>query len=57
MSETRSTVLCCPYCGDEDLHPHETARGDAHGAWECRSCLRVFAVRLLGLSTEGMVRR
>ena len=25
----------CPYCGDED-------------GWECRSCLRAFAVTFLG---------
>ncbi|MDP9443124.1 MAG: hypothetical protein M3P83_01720 [Actinomycetota bacterium] len=35
----------CPYCGDEDLHPH----GDTHGAWQCRACRRAFAVRFLGL--------
>ena len=39
----------CPYCGDEDLWPHEPG-GDvsAHGAWECRSCLRAFSLRMLG---------
>jgi len=35
----------CPYCGDEDLFPH----AGQHGGWECRSCLRVFAVRFVGL--------
>ena len=39
----------CPFCGDEDLHPH----GDAHGAWECRSCQRAFSVKFLGLLTRG----
>ena len=43
MSETRTPVLFCPFCAEEDLHPHEAS----HGAWECRSCLRVFAVRLM----------
>ena len=39
----------CPYCGEEDLWPHEPA-GDApaHGAWECRSCLSAFSLRSLG---------
>jgi hypothetical protein len=40
-----SVPLHCPYCGGEDLHPH----GDQHGAWECRECLRVFGVRLIGI--------
>ncbi len=35
----------CPYCGDEDLRPHEAT----HGAWECRSCLRAFSLKFLGL--------
>jgi transposase-like protein len=39
--------LHCPYCGDEDLRPHE----DKHGAWECRSCLRAFSVKFLGILT------
>ena len=33
----------CPYCAGLDLHPH----GQTHGAWECRECLRAFAVRLV----------
>ena len=32
----------CPYCGDEDLFPREDG-------WECRSCLRAFSVKTLGL--------
>ena len=40
-----STPLHCPYCGGERLFPH----GDAHGAWECRECLRAFSVRFIGL--------
>jgi hypothetical protein len=40
----------CPYCGDEDLRPHEAADGSSpHGAWECRSCLRAFSLRMLGV--------
>jgi transposase-like protein len=31
----------CPYCGDENLFPREDG-------WECRSCLRAFAVTFLG---------
>jgi ribosomal protein L37AE/L43A len=45
VSETRAAVQYCPFCAEEDLHPV-----DQHGGWECRSCLRVFAVRLLGLA-------
>ncbi|MDQ3592949.1 MAG: hypothetical protein M3386_08620 [Actinomycetota bacterium] len=35
----------CPYCGDEDLFPH----AEQHGTWECRSCLRAFSVKFVGL--------
>ena len=44
MSE-RAQPFHCPYCGDTDLWPHE---GETPG-WECRSCLRAFTVRMLGL--------
>jgi transposase-like protein len=50
MSE-RAVPFHCPYCGDEDLRPHETSEGSSHGAWECRACLRAFSLRLLGLLT------
>jgi hypothetical protein len=49
MTEDRSVPFYCPYCSEEDLYPH----GDAHGAWECRSCRRVFAVSLRGLLPLG----
>ena len=49
MSETRSPAQYCPYCGETDLWPHE----DSHGAWSCRSCGRVFAVRFIGLAARG----
>ena len=48
----RAVPFHCPYCGDEDLWPHE----GGHGSWECRSCLRAFKLQLLGLlrpSGEG----
>jgi phosphoadenosine phosphosulfate reductase len=44
MSE-RVTPFHCPYCGDEDLRPH----ADKHGGWECRSCLRAFSLKMLGI--------
>ncbi len=50
-SEERAAPLYCPYCGDEDLRPSEAG---GHGAWECRSCARVFAVKFLGLSTHAL---
>jgi hypothetical protein len=31
----------CPYCGEQDLFPREDG-------WECRACLRAFAVTFLG---------
>jgi hypothetical protein len=56
--------MYCPYCGDEDLRPHEDARGaaagqapqTAPGAWECRSCARVFSVRFIGLLAPVVAR-
>jgi ribosomal protein L37AE/L43A len=44
-SSERSVPYHCPYCGGEDLRPHEAS----HGAWECRECTRVFTVKLIGL--------
>lgn len=52
MSETRAAVLHCPFCADEDLFPVEPEDRARHGGWECRSCLRVFSVTLLGLSAR-----
>jgi transposase-like protein len=43
MSE-RMVPFHCPYCGEEDLRPHEAT----HGTWECHSCLRAFSVKFLG---------
>jgi transposase-like protein len=41
----RAQPFHCPYCGDEDLWPHE----GAERSWECRSCLRAFTVQMLGM--------
>ena len=41
----RAVPFHCPFCGDEDLRPH----GERHGEWECRSCLRAFSLKFLGL--------
>ena len=49
MSE-RAVPFHCPYCGDQDLRPHEDQHGaSTHGEWECRACLRAFSLKLLGL--------
>ena len=45
----RGVPFHCPYCGGEDLWPHEPADGSGHGAWECRACLRAFSLKMLGL--------
>ena len=55
MSE-RAVPFHCPYCGDEDLRPHEAENGAGHGQWECRSCLRAFSLKLLGLLSRPEVR-
>ena len=49
-SAERAAPLYCPYCGEEDLRPHEAT----HGAWECRSCVRVFSLKFLGLSSATL---
>jgi transposase-like protein len=49
----RAIPYHCPYCGDTDLWPHEPAEGSGHGAWECRSCLRAFSVKMLGQLRPG----
>jgi ribosomal protein L37AE/L43A len=48
VSETRAAVFHCPFCGEETLRPYE----EPHGAWECRSCARVFVVKLTGLVVD-----
>jgi ribosomal protein L37AE/L43A len=40
----RAVPFHCPFCGDENLRPAE-----AHGTWECHSCLRTFSLKMLGL--------
>ena len=47
MSE-RAVPFHCPYCGEENLRPHETEE-PIHGAWECRACLRAFSLKMLGM--------
>lgn len=48
----RGVPFHCPYCGDEDLRPHETDDAAVHGAWECRACLRAFSLKMLGMITQ-----
>ena len=48
----RAVPFHCPYCGDEDLRPHEPEEssdpGSVHGQWECHSCLRAFKLSMIG---------
>ncbi|MEU5114519.1 hypothetical protein AB0G64_23815 [Streptomyces longwoodensis] len=63
MSE-RAAPFHCPYCGDEDLRPHEAAWGSPRasaaerggGAWECAACNRAFQLKFLGLLARGLQR-
>jgi transposase-like protein len=52
MSE-RAQPFHCPYCGEGDLWPHEASESAPHGGWECRSCLRAFSLKMLGLVRPG----
>ncbi len=45
---TRAEAFYCPYCGDEDLRPHDAG----HAAWFCGACARAFTVRLLGVGVS-----
>ncbi len=50
MTDARAVPFYCPFCGEEDLRPHEdTARV---AGWHCRSCTRVFTLKLVGLVTS-----
>jgi hypothetical protein len=56
----RQPPFHCPYCAEEDLVPQpaeaiagSTAARGEHGAWVCRSCLRIFAVRFLGIGVRA----
>jgi transposase-like protein len=52
MSE-RAAPMYCPYCGEESLRPWgEDPAGD-HGQWRCEDCLRVFRLRMVGLTAGG----
>jgi transposase-like protein len=45
-SGDRAFPVYCPFCGEETgLRPH----GETHGQWECRSCRRVFTLKMIGL--------
>jgi hypothetical protein len=44
-ASTRAVPFHCPFCGEQDLWPHD----ETHGSWECRACLRAFTVKMLGL--------
>ena len=47
----RAVPFHCPYCGDENLWPHEPEASEStsgHGQWECRSCLRAFKLTMIG---------
>ena len=48
MSDQRQAPFYCPYCGEEDLVPADVP-ADA-GGWTCRSCLRVFELRHVGIA-------
>ena len=47
-SETRAVPFYCPFCGEEDLRPHE----DAHGASAIRRSHPGVLLRLVGLVTK-----
>jgi ribosomal protein L37AE/L43A len=40
-------VFHCPYCGDEELTPHD------EDGWRCGACLRAFSVRLIATGVQA----
>ena len=56
MSE-RAVPFYCPYCGEEDLRPAEQTERVPHGAWYCASCLRTFAVKMIGIGVADVSER
>jgi transposase-like protein len=54
----RAVPYYCPFCGDEDLRPHQedTDSPRAHGGWLCGACRRVFTVSMTGLMLSGVTR-
>jgi transcription elongation factor Elf1 len=42
----RAVPFYCPYCGDEDLRPHDAEPG----TYACGACQRSFALRLVALT-------
>jgi transposase-like protein len=53
VSSSRAVPFHCPFCGDENLFPHDGTDSGEHGSWECRSCLRAFSVKMLGMLRPG----
>jgi transposase-like protein len=49
MTGARGIPFHCPYCGDENLRPSEEGAPGQGAAWECHACLRVFALKMLGM--------
>jgi hypothetical protein len=47
MSDQRQAPFYCPYCGEEDLFPSDVPA--EAGGWACRSCLRIFELRHVGI--------
>ena len=56
MSE-RAVPFYCPYCGEEDLRPAEQTDRVPHGAWYCGSCLRTFALKMIGIGVPDVTER
>jgi transposase-like protein len=51
MTDARAVPFYCPFCGEEDLRPYVDEHGASPG-WHCRSCTRVFSLKLVGLVTS-----
>ena len=51
MTDARAVPFYCPFCGEEDLRPHP-GEPAASPSWHCRSCTRVFTLKLVGLVTS-----
>jgi transposase-like protein len=45
-------VQYCPYCGEQDLRPHEEHAEALSGAWRCADCRSTFVVTPAGAAAS-----
>ena len=49
MTGERAVPFYCPFCGEQDIRPDDTARS----AWRCESCERGFELTAITVGGAG----